>query len=81
MRGAGSLLPGYARKFTFKYSSREVGTHLEKWICRIYPRLEKPVEIVDLKGVTMFEDRLRFGQTSTLSSAKENFQVFSLQID
>ncbi|BBN13914.1 MYCBP-associated protein [Marchantia polymorpha subsp. ruderalis] len=59
MRGTGSLLPGYARKFTFKYSSREVGTHLEKWVCRIYPRLEKPVEVVDLKGVTMFEDRLR----------------------
>jgi hypothetical protein len=57
MGGTGSVLPGQLKKFFFKFYSNKVGTHVETWQCRVYPKPKIEVKPIQLKGVTFFDDK------------------------
>ncbi|KAG0556071.1 hypothetical protein KC19_11G023700 [Ceratodon purpureus] len=56
MNGAGSVLPGEAREFKFRFSSDVEGFFMESWVLRIAPKLRRPFKPLYLKGVATLKE-------------------------
>ena len=61
MNGSGSVLPGEAREFVFKFCSDVEGFFMESWVLRVAPKLRRPFKPLYLKGVATLKELNWYG--------------------
>jgi len=71
MNGTGSVLPGEAREFIFKFSSDVEGFFMESWVLRVAPRMRRPLKPLYLKGVATLKEIDRYGIMVTFLRAMD----------
>lgn len=77
MNGTGSVLPGEAREFIFRFSSDVEGFFMESWVLRVAPRMRRIFKPLYLKGVATFKPIDRSGHHHAQDASNHNSKVIN----